>query len=264
MVMALRVAVAVLLALLALPTPLEAQGFWQFLFGKGTPPPPSRSQPGSSLPPSPGPASPYRGLSAPWPYPGSPFSPYAPEPEFAPAPYVQSGTYRTMCVRLCDGFYFPISNAVPGSSLARDADACAASCTSEARLFYYPNGGGDVEGMVDLTGMAYAALPNAFRYRKALVEGCRCRPQPWADSERARHRAYAQGGAPVAPVAGAASSRPQAPIALTPAPRLPAADGERMLVRPQPVPRYVEPWQPPWPFNDGGYGTGRSRYMWRP
>jgi hypothetical protein len=263
--MALRVAVGLLLGLLALPAPVEAQGFWQFLFGKAAPrPPSSRPQPESSPPTSLAPTSPYRGPAAPWPFAGSPFSPYAPEPEDAPGPYVQSGgTYRTLCVRLCDGFYFPISNAVPGSSLARDADACAASCSSEARLFYYANAGGDVEGMVDLAGMAYVALPNAFRYRKALVEGCRCRAQPWADSERARHRAYAQGGA-VAPIAGAEPSQPQAPIAAVPPPRPLAAEGERMLARPQPVPRHVEPWQPPWPFYDGASGPPRSRYMWRP
>ena len=39
---------------------------------------------------------------------------------------------------------------------------------------------------------AYAALPNAFKYRKTLVEGCRCRPQPWSEAELQRHRGYAQ------------------------------------------------------------------------
>jgi hypothetical protein len=108
-------------------------------------------------------------------------------------------------VRLCDGYYFPISGAATHGSLARDADACAASCGAEARLFYHPKGDGDVDGMVDLTGMAYSSLPNAFKYRTGLVESCRCRPQPWSDAERQRHRGYtsepldvgsATGGAP--------------------------------------------------------------------
>ena len=37
--------------------------------------------------------------------------------------------------------------------------------------------------MVDLTGRAYTKLPTAFRYRKALSETCKCKPDPWAQSE---------------------------------------------------------------------------------
>lgn len=99
-------------------------------------------------------------------------------------------TYRTLCVRLCDGFYFPISFAANGSSLSRDADRCSASCGAEARLFYHANPGGSVESMTDLTGLAYATLPNAFRYRQTLVEGCRCKPQPWSQAEQKRHQGY--------------------------------------------------------------------------
>lgn len=99
-------------------------------------------------------------------------------------------TYRTLCVRLCDGFYFPISFAVPESGLKRDAEQCRASCGTEARLFYHLNPGGSVAAMFDLAGRAYSALPTAFTYRKTLVAGCSCRPQgrasPAADgAERA-------------------------------------------------------------------------------
>jgi hypothetical protein len=88
-----------------------------------------------------------------------------------------TGSYRTLCVRLCDGFYFPISFATPEAGLARDAEQCRASCGAEARLFYHLNPGGSVETMLDLTGRAYSALPNAFKYRKTLISGCHCRPQ---------------------------------------------------------------------------------------
>jgi hypothetical protein len=101
--------------------------------------------------------------------------------------------YRTLCVRLCDGFYFPMSNAARRERLYRDNRACMQRCDGEARLFYYPAAGGSVETMVDLAGRSYAALPNAFRYRKALVEGCTCKPAPWSAEEAARHRGYATG-----------------------------------------------------------------------
>ena len=96
----------------------------------------------------------------------------------ADAPASHTATYRTLCVRLCDGFYFPISFATRGDGLARDAEQCTASCGLEARLFYHPNPGGSVEGMTDLLGRAYSALPTAFTYRKTLVTGCSCRPPP--------------------------------------------------------------------------------------
>src|SRR5215467_7410334 len=52
------------------------------------------------------------------------------DPGSRPDPVTPSAvaTYRTLCVRLCDGFYFPISFAVPASSLERDAERCRASC----------------------------------------------------------------------------------------------------------------------------------------
>ena len=109
------------------------------------------------------------------------FSPYA-YPGYRPDPGAGANaaiaTYRTLCVRLCDGFYFPISFATPEGGLARDAEQCRASCGVEARLFYHLNPGGSVESMMDLTGRAYSALPTAFKYRQTLVAGCLCRPLP--------------------------------------------------------------------------------------
>jgi hypothetical protein len=106
------------------------------------------------------------------------FSPYA-YPGYRPDPAAPTAgaTYRTLCVRLCDGFYFPISYAVPASGLGRDVEQCRASCGTEARLFYHPNPGGSAENMVDLSGRAYSALATAFTYRKTLVAGCSCRSQ---------------------------------------------------------------------------------------
>jgi hypothetical protein len=149
-------------------------------------------------------------------------------------------TYRTLCVRLCDGFYFPISPAAPQSRFARDADVCSASCGSEARLFYHPNIGGNVDIMVDLTGIAYGALPNAFKYRQALVPDCRCRPQPWSDAERERHRAYAEGQVPDA----------SAPPRLAAAPSRSLDDDPYVMPEPPPLvqevypaPRYIRPYR---------------------
>lgn len=100
-------------------------------------------------------------------------------------------TYRTMCVRLCDGFYFPISFGVLRGSFYRDNRACMKRCDGKVRLFYYPSAGASIENMIDLSGRAYRSLPNAFRYRKALVAGCTCRAAPWSAEEETRHSEYA-------------------------------------------------------------------------
>jgi hypothetical protein len=103
-----------------------------------------------------------------------------------------SGGFTTMCVRMCDGFYFPISHRVPRSRFHTDAEACRSRCgESEARLFYFSSAGGDMGSAVDLTGRSYARLPIAFAHRKRLVAGCTCRPEPWSQASAIRHEGYA-------------------------------------------------------------------------
>lgn len=101
------------------------------------------------------------------------------------------GEFQTFCVRTCDGYYFPISRAVPRSRFHRDASACTARCGEESRLFYGPTDTDDKAALVDLTGRSYGDMPTAFKYRKTLVAGCSCRPMPWSEAELQRHQSYA-------------------------------------------------------------------------
>lgn len=85
-------------------------------------------------------------------------------------------TYRTVCVRLCDGYYFPISFATLRSHFAQDADACSSKCSAPAELYYHPNPGGTMEQAVALqSSEPYTKLKSAFRYRKEYVNGCSCK-----------------------------------------------------------------------------------------
>ncbi len=102
---------------------------------------------------------------------------------YSPAPSAYGG-YRTLCVRMCDGYYFPISYRASSGQLRKDAGQCESSCGVPAKLFYHHNPGGSVEGMVDLEGNRYANLENAFRYRKEYVSSCRCTPQPWSEAAK--------------------------------------------------------------------------------
>jgi hypothetical protein len=100
-------------------------------------------------------------------------------------------TYRTVCVRLCDGYYFPISYSVPRERFAKDARACASRCGSEARLFVYRNPGSEPDDMEDLEGKPYRQLRAAFLYRTEYVPDCKCWPHPWEKEALDRHRGYA-------------------------------------------------------------------------
>lgn len=100
-------------------------------------------------------------------------------------------TYRTLCVRLCDGYYFPVSFATPHERLDGDARACESRCGAEARLFIYANPGGDVAEMTDLKGVPYTELPTAFLYRTEYIPSCKCQPHPWEVEARQRHKSYA-------------------------------------------------------------------------
>jgi hypothetical protein len=103
-------------------------------------------------------------------------------------------TFRTVCVRLCDGYYWPVSFATGRDRLAQDARQCDRSCPSRARLFVHRNPGETVEDSVDLEGSPYRKLSAAFLYRTQYVADCACRGQPWEEAARARHRAYVEPG----------------------------------------------------------------------
>ena len=101
------------------------------------------------------------------------------------------GTYRTVCVRLCDGYYFPISAATTRSRFKQDARACQSRCGAETRLFDYPNVGGSPETMVDSKGRDYASLAKAFLYRTSYDASCKCRAHPWEPDAVKAHQTYA-------------------------------------------------------------------------
>jgi hypothetical protein len=96
---------------------------------------------------------------------------------YQPDVYSPYGTYRTLCVRTCDGYYFPISFSTSGDRVAEDANTCQAMCPgTEAKLFYHANPGGGPENMMALDGQAYTSLPTAFQYRTSVDPACTCKP----------------------------------------------------------------------------------------
>lgn len=98
------------------------------------------------------------------------------------------GTYRTVCVRLCDGYYFPISYATTPDHFQTDAQTCQRECpAAQVQLYTYHNPGEEMTQAVSLDGQPYTALPAAFAYRKAMSPACGCRRpgESWAEALKA-------------------------------------------------------------------------------
>jgi hypothetical protein len=97
----------------------------------------------------------------------------------------QSGTFRTVCVRSCDGAYFPISFATLPGRFPDDEKSCKALCpAAEATLYAYRNPGEDMNQAVSINGQPYSSSPNAFRYRQEFNPSCACKAagQTWSDA----------------------------------------------------------------------------------
>lgn len=98
--------------------------------------------------------------------------------------------YRTVCVRLCDGYYWPISFAAGSTELSSDSARCEQSCSMPAKLYYAPVLG-EAPELVDLNGQAYTKLGTAFQFRNTYNPSCKCRAHPWETEAQARHQTYA-------------------------------------------------------------------------
>lgn len=126
-----------------------------------------------------------------------------------------NGRYRTVCVRLCDGFYFPIHYSTYGSQAGQDAQRCQASCAAPAELYVYRNPGQEIEQAISLSGSPYMDLPVALRYRQEFVKGCSCKKSEYNPMQIEEANKKAQGmpadGATQAAAAPQAQPEPSGP-----------------------------------------------------
>jgi len=88
------------------------------------------------------------------------------------------GRYRTLCVRTCDGYFFPMSSSSTPSDFERDQANCQSSCPGSETQIYYTRPGLESDSMVSgLSGQPYADLSTAYLYKQTGVPtpaGCTC------------------------------------------------------------------------------------------
>src|SRR3979411_2203861 len=143
----------------------------------------------------------------------------------------QSGTFRTVCARSCDGAYFPISFATVPARFPDDEKTCKNLCpAAEAPLFTYRNPGEDMNQAVSVNGQPYSSSPNAFRYRQEFNPSCACKAvgQTWSDALKSiddKAAAAQQGDIIVTEESAKKMSRPPSKAAPAPAMTGPAPSG---------------------------------------
>jgi hypothetical protein len=144
-----------------------------------------------------------------------------------------NGRYRSVCVRLCDGFFYPISYSTYSGHLGQEAQECQSTCAAPAELYVYRNPGQEIEQAISLNGSAYMDLPVALKYRKEYVKGCSCKQAEYSptDIEAANKRAEAEAAAK--PVKGKGKRKAPAPPAPAPQAAAPAAAPGDQAAAPQ-------------------------------
>ncbi|MHC1548675.1 DUF2865 domain-containing protein [Phyllobacterium sp. K27] len=149
-------------------------------------------------------------------------------PGSIPVP-IEGGQFQTMCVRTCDGYYFPLTYQTGAENFPRDQAQCQAQCPG-AQLFFKPTGEERPEAMVSLAGQAYRDMPNAFKFRKAGANGtpqCTCQKTAGNFSTMGDPRELAK-----------QPPKPASPPVVRPAPQAPA------IVPQEPLPAATPPVNP--------------------
>jgi hypothetical protein len=79
----------------------------------------------------------------------------------------RGGYGAPICVRLCDGYFFPSYSSAGGDA------ACAAQCP-DAPVAMYSMNSDNIDDAVSLSGKTYAQLPAANRYSSQANSTCSC------------------------------------------------------------------------------------------
>jgi hypothetical protein len=85
----------------------------------------------------------------------------------------QAGGLRTICVRTCDGYFFPISFSTGRQNVSRDAAVCQSMYAGDGQAEIYAHTTNtDIANAQSLSGRRYGDQPYAFLFRQAFFSTC--------------------------------------------------------------------------------------------
>ncbi len=95
-----------------------------------------------------------------------------------------SGGSQAVCVRTCDGGFFPVSYSARRSNIGDLAELCEALCPNVKAKLYTYRAGRSIDEAVSTRGEPYKDLANAGKYRTSFKRSCTCKPpgQSWVQA----------------------------------------------------------------------------------
>ena len=152
---------------------------------------------------------------------------------------IAAGGPYLVCVRACDGGFFPVPYVGDRDSLSK---ICQALCPNAQTQLYSMPFGGTIEDSVSTSGLPYASLPNAGKFEQAVDQDCSCRrkDQSWAEALagiEARLPRHA-GDILVTPEISEQMSRPTSPPQISVA-KAHAAEADALALVEKPEPQSV-------------------------
>ena len=99
--------------------------------------------------------------------------------------HVRGGGSQALCVRSCDGGFFPLTFSAHSASSDQLLELCRALCPNAEVQLFSRVPGRDISTAVSADGStAYENLPNALKYTKTYDPNCGCKPpnQSWVEA----------------------------------------------------------------------------------
>jgi Protein of unknown function (DUF2865) len=121
-----------------------------------------------------------------------PVQPIADTTADGPAYASGAGAPGAVCIRLCDGYFFPLSGA---RSRAQAGEMCQAQCPATETSVYFKRDS-SIATALSVEGRNYSSLPNAFAFQKSFNPECSCRQsgESWSQAlQRAETLVSARG-----------------------------------------------------------------------
>ena len=94
------------------------------------------------------------------------------------------GGSMAVCVRACDGGYFPVSYSARSSRYDSLEELCQAQCPGTKTALYTMPPSGTIDQAVGTDGEPYASMENAGKFRKTYNPTCACKPpnKSWVEA----------------------------------------------------------------------------------
>ena len=123
------------------------------------------------------------------------------------------GGSQAVCVRTCDGAFFPMNMSARHGQDSLN-EMCTALCPNAQAAVYTRNPNSEIKTAVSLDGTPYMDLPNALKFQKSFDAACTCRPpdKTWAEALSGAESALGnqrKGDIMVTPEKSAELSRPK-------------------------------------------------------